>query len=75
MRANASKRKAMSYDRMREEERRLEGEVDALPSRARDTDAEEDARFGESMRGDEWPEEWRLILHQSIRRSVLGLDT
>ena len=30
VRANASKRKAMSYDRMQEEERRLESEIEAL---------------------------------------------
>ena len=30
VRANASKRKAMSYDRMQEEEKRLEGEIAAL---------------------------------------------
>ena len=59
VRANASKRKAMSYGRMREEERRLEEEIEALLKQARDTDAEEDARFGESLRGDELPEELR----------------
>ena len=59
VRANASKRKAMSYGRMREKERALEAEVEALLSRARDTDAQEDARFGESLRGDELPEELR----------------
>ena len=42
---------------MRAEERRLEEEIEAL--QARDTDAEEDARFGESLRGDELPEELR----------------
>ena len=57
--ANASKRKAMSYGRMLEEERRLEGEIEALLSRARETDAAEDARFGEAHRGDELPEELR----------------
>lgn len=57
VRANASKRKAMSYGRMREEERRLTEEIEALVSRARDTDAEEDARFGKDFRGDELPEE------------------
>ncbi len=59
VRANASKRKAMSYGRMREEERRLAGEIEALLSRARETDAAEDARFGEAFRGDELPEELR----------------
>ena len=45
-----------------EEERRLEGEIEALlsrVSRARETDAAEDARFGEAHRGDELPEELR----------------
>ena len=59
VRANASKRKAMSDGRMGEEEWGLEGEIEALLNRARDTDAEEDARFGESLRGDELPEELR----------------
>ena len=59
VRANASKRKAMSYGRMQEGERRLEGEIEALLSRARETDAAEDARFGEAFRGDELPEELR----------------
>ena len=57
VRANASKRKAMSYSRMLEEEMRLRGEIEALLDRARETDAEEDARFGEAFRGDELPEE------------------
>ena len=59
VRANASKRKAMSYARMVEEERRLRGEIDALVDRARETDAAEDGRFGEAFRGDELPDELR----------------
>ena len=57
VRANASKRKAMSYGRMQAEEERLEGEIAALLARAQETDAAEDARFGESFRGDELPAE------------------
>ena len=38
MRANASKFKAMSYGRMRKEERRLAGEIAALVLRKRETD-------------------------------------
>ena len=49
----------MSYGRMQEEERRLTEEIEALLGRARDTDAEEDTRFGEALRGDELPEELR----------------
>ena len=59
VRANASKRKAMSYGRMLAEERRLEGEIEALLGRAQETDAAEDARFGEALRGDELPQELR----------------
>ena len=59
VRANASKRKAMSYGRMVQEEARLEGEIEALLERARSTDEAEDERFGEEMRGDELPEELR----------------
>ena len=59
VRANASKRKAMSDGRMRREERRLSEEIEGLLLRARETDAAEDARFGEALRGDELPEELR----------------
>ena len=59
VRANASKRKAMSYGRMLAEERRLEGEIEALLDRARETDAAEDERFGAASRGDELPDELR----------------
>ncbi len=59
VRANASKRKAMSYARMVEEERRLRGEIEALVERANETDAAEDGRFGEDFRGDELPDELR----------------
>ena len=59
VRANASKRKAMSYGRMLEEEQRLEGEIAALLEQARATDAAEDERFGEAVRGDALPQELR----------------
>ena len=56
VRANASKRKAMSYQRMVTEERRLKAEIDRLVGRAGRVDAEEDERFGVDVRGDEMPE-------------------
>ena len=59
VRANASRRKAMSYSRMREEEERLQEEIEALLDRAGAVDAQEDARFGEACRCDELPEELR----------------
>ena len=57
VRANASKRKAMSYGRMVEEEKRLEAEIKALVGRARAVDDQEDERYGADVRGDELPEE------------------
>ena len=45
------KRKAMSYGRMLEEERRLQAEIEALLDRAGAVDAQEDARFGEDFEG------------------------
>ena len=59
VRANASKHKAMSYGRMKEEERRLRKEIEELTQRASREDAEEDRIYGEDQRGDELPEELR----------------
>jgi transposase len=57
IKANASKHKAMSYGRMAETERRLEGEVQALLTQAEQVDAAEDAEHGRGRRGDELPAE------------------
>jgi len=57
IRANASKRKAMSYQRMQQEEKRLRREIHALTNRASDRDAAEDVEFGPEFRGDELPAE------------------
>lgn len=57
VRANASKHKAMSYERMSEAEKKLEQEVQALLDEAARVDAEEDAKHGKGKRGDELPEE------------------
>ncbi len=59
VRANASKRKAMSYGRMAEAERRLTGEIEALLAQAGETDVAEDACLGADVRGDELPAELR----------------
>ena len=53
VRANASKRKAMSYERMGKEAARLQAEIEALLTKAGMVDAEEDERWGEDFRGDE----------------------
>jgi transposase len=55
--ANASKHKAMSYDRMRDKTRQLRDEVQALLAQAEATDAAEDAEYGADQRGDELPAE------------------
>jgi len=57
IKANASKHKAMSYKRMKEEEARLEAEVHELLSRAEAVDEEEDRTYGKGKRGDELPKE------------------
>ena len=57
VRANASKRRAMSYGRMVKEEARLKEEIQGLLDRAGAVDAQEDERYGEAVRGDELPEE------------------
>lgn len=51
LRANASKRKAMSYGRMLREEQRLRTEIDALLAQAEAVDAAEDDRFGPDRSG------------------------
>lgn len=57
IKANASRHKAMSYGRMKQEERRLEEEIRRLLSQAEATDAREDAEHGRARRGDELPVE------------------
>src|SRR5215217_1822657 len=57
VKANASRHKAMSYDRMKEEERRLREEIAGLLAEARAADDAEDARHGPDRHGDELPEE------------------
>ncbi|WP_456239109.1 IS1182 family transposase [Rhodococcus chondri] len=59
VRANASKRKAMSYARMTEKEKVLADEVSALLAEAERIDKAEDTQFGKDRRGDELPEELR----------------
>jgi transposase len=54
LKANASKHKAMSYERMRRREAELQAEVDRWLAAAEAADAEEDALHG-AQRGDELP--------------------
>ena len=57
IKANASKHKAMSYDRMGKEEARLQAEVQALLKQAETVDAQDEAVYGPDRRGDELPAE------------------
>jgi transposase len=57
IKANASRHKAMSYDRMKEEEKRLAEEIARLLAEAEATDAAEDETHGRDRRGDELPDE------------------
>ena len=57
IRANASKHKAMSHERMLKSERQLEGEMRTLLRKAELIDAQEDGQYGKGKRGDELPEE------------------
>jgi hypothetical protein len=57
VKAHASKHKAMSYGRMKEQEQKLTQEIEALLERARVTDAQEDARWGADQGEEELPKE------------------
>jgi transposase len=57
IKANASKHKAMSYQRMEEKEEQLQQEVEALLDQAEAADQEEDREHGRDRRGDELPAE------------------
>jgi transposase len=75
IKANASKHKAMSYDRMAQQEEAIREQVKELMAKAAATDAEEDARFGKDKRGDELPaelqrRETRLARIRQARRVV-----
>jgi transposase len=75
VKANASKHRAMSYDRMVEKQKQLKAEVKQLLEQAEAADAEEDARFGQDRTGDELPaelerRETRLKKIQEAKRAL-----
>lgn len=57
IKANASKHKAMSYKRMKEQEAELAKKIADYFSEAAQQDAADDERYGKDRRGDELPEE------------------
>lgn len=59
VKANASRHKAMSYDRMLMQQKRLREEIAKLTRAAKKQDELDDKDFGPDFRGDEMPEELR----------------
>jgi transposase len=57
LKANASKHKAMSYERMQQREKELAQKVAELLKAAEEADAAEDKLYGKQKRGDELPKE------------------
>jgi len=76
LKANASKHKAMSYERMKEQEQRIAEQVREMLAKAEATDAEEDERYGKDNTGDELPEELqrRETRLQRIREAMKVLE-
>src|ERR1700722_4353679 len=76
IKANASKHKAMSYERMEKAEKELAAEVQALLAEAARVDAEEDGKYGKGKRGDELPKELarRESRLEKIREAKAALE-
>jgi transposase len=73
VKANASKHKAMSYERMCAAEKQLEEEVARLLAHAEAVDEAEDEQFGKGRRGDELPAE--LVRRESRLRKIREAKT
>jgi transposase len=76
VKATASKHKAMSYDRLRDQQKQLRDEVTQLLAQAEAADAAEDAEYGADRRGDELPAELqrRESRLQRIREAARALQ-
>jgi hypothetical protein len=76
VKANASKHKAMSYERMVKSEAQLEKEIRELLECAQETDLAEDRHYGKDKRGDELPEELsrRVSRLEKIREAKAALE-
>jgi hypothetical protein len=59
MKASASKHKAMSYERMKRQEKELTAKVEELLRQSEARDALDDQKYGKGKRGDELPEDLR----------------
>jgi transposase len=76
VKANASKHKAMSYERMVKSEAQLEKEIRELLQKAQEIDETEDRQYGKDKRGDELPEELsrRVRRLEKIREAKAALE-
>ena len=76
VKANASKHKAMSYERMQEQEKALGEQVKEILAQAEAVDTEEDERYGKGRAGDELPEELqrRETRRKRIREAKRALE-
>jgi transposase len=76
MKGNASKHKAMSYDRMVKKEPELQAEVDRLLAEAESLDEKEDKKYGKGKRGDELPQELKFKQGrlEKIRQAKAALE-
>ena len=74
--ANASKHKAMSYERMKEQEEQLSAKVRDLLQQAESADAQDDTTYGVGRRGDELPTELQRAQSrlQRIRQAKAELE-
>ncbi len=68
VKANASRHKAMSYEYMLKEEKRLKTEIKALLAQAEAADQADDQTYGRERRGEELPEE--LARRQSRLKKI-----
>jgi transposase len=76
VKANASKHKAMSYERMVKSEAELEKEIRELLQQAQEVDETEDRQYGKDKRGDELPAELarRASRLEKIREAKAALE-
>jgi transposase len=76
VRANASKHKAISYERMKDKEVELEVEVERMLKEAEEVDTAEDELYGKGRRGDELPEDLRTkqLRLAKIRQAKQALE-
>ena len=75
MKANASKHKAMSYDRMQKDAVRLREEVETWLARAEAADAEEDERYGKTDPAEEIRRREERLAKMNAAREALRRET